>query len=140
MSAFGACYSAAVEFLNLISKFEAEMRYLDGTGIEENDIEAARIFKNLAEKGDCGGQCMLAHCYFNARGVEEDKQEDIRLYKLSADSETGMHYMSSGTCINRVHSLRKILTKLCNCSSCRVKMVAAKPSGTGTAAQRRSGS
>ena len=55
------------------------------SGIEKNEVEAVRWFKNASDLNCPYGQNSLASCYLKGRGIKKDKDEAFRLYKLSAE-------------------------------------------------------
>ena len=49
--------------------------YLDGRAVEQNDREAAELFRKAAYQGDANSQHNLGFMYLNGRGVPEDYKE-----------------------------------------------------------------
>ena len=58
--------------------------YFDGSGVEKNEAEAARLFRLIADMGYPAVQYQLGLMYFDGSGVEKNEAEAIRLYRLAA--------------------------------------------------------
>lgn len=58
--------------------------YENGHHVKQNYIEAIRLYKDVAKKGNIEGNFFLAYLYENGKGVEKDLIEANRLYKLVA--------------------------------------------------------
>lgn len=57
--------------------------YFHGIGVEQNDEEAASLFRAAASQGDAEGQYCLALCYIWGHGVPQNAVEGARLCRLS---------------------------------------------------------
>ena len=75
-------YSEAVKCFTKAAKMglpEAQVNlgwcYLNGVGVEKNDIEAAKYFRMAAEKGLDIAQNNLGVCFEQGRGVPKDKKK-----------------------------------------------------------------
>lgn len=67
------------------AQFHLGMRYLDGEGIEQSDINAANWIKKSAEQGSEAAQNNLGWMYENGRGVEKDYSKAFYWYLQAAD-------------------------------------------------------
>ena len=56
-------------------------RVENGRGTEKNLVEAVKLYKGLAEKGDKIGMFYLAEHYWFGKGVEQNVEEAIRLFE-----------------------------------------------------------
>lgn len=61
------------------------MCYEQGRGVNQNDVEAARLYRLAADQGLARAQFILGLCYRSGRGVSEDPVEAVRLFRLAAD-------------------------------------------------------
>ena len=58
-------------------------KYTRGEGVEQDLVEAARLFKLAAEGGYALAQYNLGVCYRDGRGVEQDDAEAVRWYRAA---------------------------------------------------------
>lgn len=56
-----------------------------GDGIEQNKLEAEKLFLQAAEKGNAEAQYNLALMYDEGDGVKQDKAESVKWYLKSAE-------------------------------------------------------
>ena len=61
--------------------------YGDGIGVEQDDVEAVRLYKLAAEQDHASAMNNLGWMYEHGRGVEQDDVEAVRLYKLAAEQD-----------------------------------------------------
>ena len=62
--------------------------YVNGQGVEKNDIEAVKWYRKAAEKGNKWGQTNLGVCYQNGKGVTKDlTQAKYWLEKAAAQGD-----------------------------------------------------
>ena len=57
-------------------------------GIGDSDVRDGDNFTSLrkaAEQGDIDAQYELGNCYYNGRGVSEDKAEAVKWYRKAAE-------------------------------------------------------
>ena len=68
-----------------------------GEGVAEDNAEAVKWFRLVAEQGDATGQTNLGLMYENGSGVPEDKVEAAKWYRLAAEQEdaTGQWYLGT---------------------------------------------
>jgi TPR repeat protein len=60
--------------------------YVEGRGVQQNDVEAIRWFRVAAEQGDAYAQCGLGtEMYVGGHGVEPDYSEALKWYRKSAE-------------------------------------------------------
>lgn len=79
-------YRKGAELGSLIAAFSAGVRERDGVGTPSNDVEANRLFKLCADKGDADCLNSLAYQYQVGRGVNVDPAEAMALYKKAAEA------------------------------------------------------
>ena len=58
--------------------------HVTGLGVEQDDEEAVRWFRGLAEQGHAEAQFVLGVMYDNGRGVRRDGAEALRWMRLAA--------------------------------------------------------
>jgi hypothetical protein len=61
------------------------LKYVNGEGVPNDDVEAARWYRRAADQGHAGSQVNLGFMYANGRGVPEDDAEAVRWFRLAAD-------------------------------------------------------
>jgi TPR repeat protein len=59
--------------------------YENGTGVDQDYTEAARLFRLAADQGHANSLMKLALCYIRGTGVDQNHPEAVRLYRLAAD-------------------------------------------------------
>jgi TPR repeat protein/serine/threonine protein kinase len=59
--------------------------YSLGKGVVQNDVEAVKWYRKLAEQGDSDGQNSLGKKYENGQGVTQDYAEAVKWYRKSAE-------------------------------------------------------
>ncbi len=110
-------YSACLQHKPLLLQFQAkatgadtapttspEQHYLlglcyqNGTGVEKDEAEAARLFKLATDQGYAKAQFSLGVCYENGAGVEKDEDEAARLYELAAGQKHARAQCFLGLC------------------------------------------
>jgi hypothetical protein len=57
----------------------------NGTGVAQDIVEAARLYRLAAEGGHMLSQYNIGSCYDNGFGVAQDAAEAVRWYRLAAD-------------------------------------------------------
>jgi len=85
-------YAAAMEKWLFLSKFaytsQAETEigklYLEGKGVDQDDVEAVRWFQLAADNYDLGGIYHLGRQYLLGEGIEQNSDEAARLFSLAA--------------------------------------------------------
>ncbi len=70
---------------NAIAQTGLGVMYLGGTGVPQNDTEAAKWFGLAAEQGVPGAQSVLGFMYLNGRGVPQNDAEAVRWLRSAAD-------------------------------------------------------
>ena len=76
---------AKAEQGNAGAQFNLGIVYDTGSGVPENDIEAARWFRMAAEQGYAKAQVNLGFMHFNGSGVPQDVVEAARLFRLATE-------------------------------------------------------
>jgi len=56
-----------------------------GKQVEQDTVEAVRLYRLLSEQGNADAQYNLGVCYANGTGVQRNQVEAVKLYKLSAE-------------------------------------------------------
>jgi len=59
--------------------------YLNGTGVEKDDVEAVKWFRKAAEQGNAHAQVKLGECYRNGTGVEKDDVGAVKWFRKAAE-------------------------------------------------------
>ncbi len=65
--------------------FDKGLKYLEGDGVEQSDVEAYNFFKQAAQLGDELAIGMLGRCYDEGIGVERDYSIAFECYQKAAD-------------------------------------------------------
>jgi hypothetical protein len=66
------------------AQFNLGSCYANGTGVTQNEAEAARWYRLAADQGDSRSQYNLAICYGQGTGVAQDSAEAVRWVRLAA--------------------------------------------------------
>ncbi|MCY4154631.1 MAG: tetratricopeptide repeat protein [Gammaproteobacteria bacterium] len=75
----------AVEQGNARARYLLGCAYLNGTGVRQNDTEAANWFRLAAEKGVAAASGDLGYLYLIGKGVSQDYREAQKWYDLAAE-------------------------------------------------------
>lgn len=67
------------------AQFLLGLSYWHGAGIEENEKEAVKHFKEAAIHGNAEAQNFLGDCYKYGKGVEQNDEEAAKWYKKALD-------------------------------------------------------
>jgi hypothetical protein len=59
--------------------------YQNGQGVAQDDVEAARWYRNAADQGEAAAQSGLGIMYQNGQGVPQDDAEAMKWYRKAAD-------------------------------------------------------
>ena len=78
--------------------FRVGLCYYDGTGIEQNYVEAAKWYKLAADQGYASAQYNLGRAFDMGEGVEKDSKEAVKWYKLAADQGFAVAQNNLGVC------------------------------------------
>lgn len=68
------------------AQFALGNRYLDGSGVEQNNFEALRWFTLAAEQGNSNAQYNIAVMYLNGIGVVKDPEQAVQWFLKAADN------------------------------------------------------
>jgi TonB family protein len=68
----------AAEKGNAMSQFQLANAYLEGRGVQQNYVEAAKWYRKAAEQGHIKSQSILADLYYLGRGVNLDRAEAVK--------------------------------------------------------------
>src|ERR1039457_3954197 len=71
---------------NADAQLQLGFAYYKGTGVAQDDAEAARWFRKAADAGDATAQFSLGLAYNSGRGVSKDFVEAMRWYRKAADA------------------------------------------------------
>ena len=75
--------SVAVNAENI---YQQANRYWNGTGVEKNEVEAVRLYRQAADQGHAASQSMVGFAYDLGRGgIAKNDAEALRWYRLSAN-------------------------------------------------------
>ena len=72
--------------------------YKNGTGVEQNDVEAAKWYRRAAEQNEENAQYELGKCYAEGVGVEKDIHEAIKWYSKAAENNSDDAMYELGKC------------------------------------------
>ena len=61
------------------------LRYLNKTGVDEDEEEAVELYQTAAEQNDIDAQWKLGECYSNGIGIELDLDKAEYWFKKAAD-------------------------------------------------------
>lgn len=81
----GALVSAA-EAGSAEARFDLGNRYLNGSGVEQNNFEALRWFTLSAEQGNSNAQYNIAVMYLNGIGVVKDPEQAVEWFLKAANN------------------------------------------------------
>ena len=68
------------------SHYELGLRYWEGRGVDQDDVQAAACFALAAEHGPWEAQCMMGHVCRLGRGVPRNTAEAVRWYRKACGS------------------------------------------------------
>jgi TPR repeat protein len=83
-----------VEFQQLVERAQAGdaeaqlelgQRYATGTGVPQDDVQAAAWYRSAAEGGDTEAMVALGRCYVEGKGVARDLVEGGRWYRRATE-------------------------------------------------------
>ena len=80
-----------------LAQFNLGVRYANGEGVPQDDVEAVRWYRLAADQGHAEAQFNLGAMYDDGRGVPEDDAEAVRWYRLAADQGLGTAQYNLGT-------------------------------------------
>jgi hypothetical protein len=80
------------------AQFSLGVCYADGTGVDQDRVEAVRLYRLAANQGYANAQCNLGVCYQKGTGVDQDFAEAARLYRLAADQGDANAQINLGIC------------------------------------------
>ena len=66
--------------------------YLNGIGIEKDNVQAVNCFKKAAEQGNNKAKIFLGLCYQNGNGIEKNETEAMRLFESASYEEEQARY------------------------------------------------
>jgi TPR repeat protein len=72
--------------------------YSEGDGVQQDHVEAVRLFRLAAAQGDAPAQHSLAVLCLDGLGVPQDHGEAIRMFRLAAEQGYPPAQMSLGIC------------------------------------------
>ena len=72
--------------------------YAYGSGVVEDEVEAARWFRLAAAQGSAEAQYDLGSCYLDAKGVTENHDEAVKWFRLAADQGESRAQSKLGHC------------------------------------------
>jgi len=73
------------------------IRYDQGEGVPQDDVEAVRLFRLAADQGNAYAQFNLGLMYDRGDGVPQDHAEAVRLFRLAADQGNAEGQWALGT-------------------------------------------
>jgi len=59
--------------------------YLEGLGVDKNEAEAAKWYREAADQGWVQAQLSLGYLYFEGRGVDKNETEALKWYRKAAE-------------------------------------------------------
>jgi hypothetical protein len=77
-------FGVLAEQENLIAQTALGLMYLQGQGVSQDDVEAAKWFKLAAAQGLKEAQSILGLMYHQGQGVSQDDVEAVRWFQLAA--------------------------------------------------------
>jgi hypothetical protein len=107
-------YRLAAEEGNADAQFNLGLCYRRGEGVEQNDIEAFRLFQLAAEEGGALAQCNLGSSYYLGQGVEKNEDEAVRWFELAAEQGLAHAQHNLGFCYSTGVGVRRDLEKAAN--------------------------
>ncbi len=87
----------------------------DGDGVEQDGVEAARLYRLAAEEGCSFGRVSLGMCYLLCRGVEKNAEEAVEHFRLAVESWCHQGQLELGRCLKYGNGVPKMKKKLCVC-------------------------
>ena len=86
--------------------------YRQGRGVQQDDAEAARLFRLGADQGDDAARYQLADLYRTGKGVQQDEAAAFQLYSLAArDGDFPAAMRSLGLCYEQGVGVTQDLAK-----------------------------
>ena len=97
-------YDKAYEYLkksnekvgDSLTKFDLGLCYKYGRGVEQNQQESFKLFKECADLGDKIGVQKVGECYMLGEGVARDEQEAIKWFKQGMEMGDMASFYSMG--------------------------------------------
>ena len=79
-------YTDAVQHNCPCATYFAGMAFLNGLGVEENDLYAAACFRGAANCGVPDALAALGNCFFRGYGVDQDVPRAMELFKEASNA------------------------------------------------------
>ena len=76
-------------------------------GVEKNEAEAVKWFRQAADQGLAMAQYSLGCCYGNGEGVEKDEAESVKWYRKAAEQGNADAQYNLGCCYDNGHGVEK---------------------------------
>jgi len=73
------------------------MAYFNGTGVDQNDVKARKLFAQAQQQGSVRGKVMLGVCYMLGRGIAQNKAVARSLFNEASEAgdTTGMRFLAN---------------------------------------------
>jgi len=78
-----------------VNQIETGRKYYLGEGVAKDHAEAAKWYRQAAERGNAEGQCLLGCMYLSGEGVAQDNREAAKWFRKAADQgdDYGQHFL-----------------------------------------------
>lgn len=83
---------------NAPSQTSVGVAYLNGEGVAQDDVEAAKWFRRGAEQNYALAQDFLGYCYDGGKGVKKDYVEAVKWYRKAAEQDYATAQSNLGHC------------------------------------------
>ncbi|MCK8908404.1 sel1 repeat family protein [Haemophilus influenzae] len=81
---------------NALAQMILGVKYANGRGVKQDDVEAVKWFRKAAEQGDADAQASLGSFYSAGRGVRTDYTEAVKWFKKSAENGSAIGQFKLG--------------------------------------------
>lgn len=80
------------------AQYNLGLCYSEGDGVQQDDLEAAKWFRQAAERNHAVAQHNLGICCAQGRGVEQDAAEAAKWYRRAAEQQLAQAQYNLGVC------------------------------------------
>ena len=101
---------AGAERGNALSKYSLAICYRKGEGVEKDDEEAVKWYRQAAEQGHAAAQYGLGYCYAYGEGVERNDAEAVNWYRKAAEQGHVQAQISLSICYQKGIGVPRDLT------------------------------
>lgn len=100
---------AASAAANVEGIYQQANRYWNGTGVEKNEAEAVRLYRQAADRGHAPSQASLGLAYDLGRGIGQSYAEALKWYRRATDQGNARGQYLLGTLYENAQGVPKDL-------------------------------